>query len=65
VSDAIVSTECAENVTGVDADEQAMLEQAIAMSKGHNVDMGEGRGNDNEVNKGDCMSYQDEYEVRS
>ena len=45
-SNAAVSNERAENATDIDADEEALLQQAIAMSEGHDVDMGEEQGDD-------------------
>lgn len=55
-ADTAVSTGHADDAADIEADEEAMLQQAIAMSEGRDVDMGEEQGDDDEMDEEEAIA---------
>lgn len=55
-TDAAAPTERADDAADIDADEDAMLQQAIAMSEGRDVDMAEDQGDEDEMDEEEAIS---------
>lgn len=45
-----------DDAADIDADEEAMLQQAIAISEGRDVDMGEEQGDDDEIDEEEAIA---------
>lgn len=45
-----------DDAADIDADEEALLQRAIAMSEGRDVDMGEEQGDDDEMDEEDAIA---------
>jgi 26S proteasome regulatory subunit N10 len=50
------STERTADAADIDADEETLLQQAIAMSEGRDVDMGEEQGDDDEMDEEEAIA---------
>lgn len=55
-TDATASTEHIDDTADIDADEEVMLQQAIAMSEARDVDMGEEQGDDDEMDEDEAIA---------
>ncbi|KAH0839498.1 hypothetical protein J3R83DRAFT_332 [Lanmaoa asiatica] len=55
-TNAAASTEHADDAVDIDGDEEAMLQQALAMSEGRDVDMGDEQGDEEEMDEEEAIA---------
>lgn len=63
-TNATASTERADDAADVDGDEEALLQQAIALSEGRDVDMGEEQGDDDEMDEEEAIAQAIEMSMK-